>query len=160
MMAAKDFTHVNPQGKVNMVDVGGKLITSREAIAEGFISLPEEVSSKFMDGDINTAKGPVFQTAILAGIMAVKRTSELIPLCHNLPLTKCDISIQAVQNGLQIQAHVRCDGKTGVEMEALTGVSVAALTVYDMCKSFGHDMQIGNIKLVSKKGGKRDFDGR
>jgi cyclic pyranopterin monophosphate synthase len=110
--------------------------------------------------EIHTKKGPVFQTAILAGIMAAKRTSDLIPLCHPLQLNKCDVNIKVVESKVVVNCTVSCNGKTGVEMEALTGASIASLTIYDMCKAFGHTIRIEETKLIQKSGGKNDFDNR
>ena len=141
-----------------MVDVSAKDITTRLAAAKSVVSLPAEVLDIIENDEIHTKKGPVFQTAILAGIMGAKKTSDLIPLCHPLPLSKCDIDISI--NGdrkVIILAEVKTTGKTGVEMEALTAASVAALTIYDMCKAFSHDIVIESIQLQSKSGGKRDF---
>ena len=143
-----------------MVDVGAKDITQRIATAVSTIQLPQEVVSKFTENEIVTKKGPVFQTAILAGIMAAKKTSDLIPLCHPLQLNKCDVSVELEADLVKINCTVGCNGKTGVEMEALTGASVAALTIYDMCKAFGHNMVIKETKLIQKSGGKNDFDDR
>lgn len=141
-----------------MVDVGNKQVTKRTAIAESTITLPQEVMALLRDDEISTKKGPVFQTAILAGIMAAKRTSELMPLCHPLALNKCDVNIGVVDGRVVVRCTVSCNGKTGVEMEALTGASVAALTIYDMCKAFSHDIVIERTQLVSKSGGKSDFN--
>jgi len=158
-MAKKDFTHINSDGQVHMVDVGEKEITKRMAIARSFISLPSEILEGLDNKkDLQTKKGPVFHTAALAGIMAVKKTSDLIPLCHPLPVTKCDVKLTPHEDGIEIICTVSCTGKTGVEMEALTGASIAALTVYDMCKSFGHDMEIRETKLLTKTGGKSDYN--
>ena len=140
-----------------MVDVGQKEDTRRSAIARTYIKLPTEILQHLQDNELNTKKGPVFQTASLAGIMAAKNTSQLIPLCHPLSLDKCDVEIIANEGGAVIQCEVSTHGKTGVEMEALTGASVAALTIYDMCKSFGHEMIITETKLISKTGGKSDY---
>ena len=153
-----DFTHLDDQGKPKMVDVGGKDITQRIAVAQSKVLLPQQVIALFNNNDITTKKGPVFQTAILAGIMAAKRTSELIPLCHPLALNKCDVNIELNNDVVEIQCEVRCSGKTGVEMEALTGASVAALTIYDMCKAFSHDIVIEQTRLIKKSGGKSDFE--
>ena len=129
-------------------------------MAESLVKLTPEIVAVLEDGEINTKKGPVFQTAILAGIMAAKKTSEIIPLCHPLPLTKCEIDISITENHtVRIECTAKVDGKTGVEMEALTGASVAALTVYDMCKAFSHDIVILETKLVHKSGGKSEFNG-
>lgn len=152
------FTHLDSENQPSMVDVGGKSPTRREATAQALVRLPIEVSSLFHDGDIHGRKGPVFQTAIIAGIMAAKKTSELIPLCHPLPLDDCKIHIHlnADQDAV-IECRVSCHHKTGVEMEALTGASVAALTLYDMCKAISHHIVIGEIRLLEKTGGKADF---
>jgi cyclic pyranopterin monophosphate synthase len=153
-----DFTHIDEQGKIKMVDVGEKKITHRVAKARSIVHLPDEVLAKMSDGDIQTKKGSVFQTAIIAGILAANKTGELIPLCHPLGLENCDITIQLnEQNELIIDCTTSITAKTGVEMEALTGASVAALTVYDMCKALSHDIVIKEIKLMEKIGGKNDF---
>jgi len=148
---------VDSQGNPTMVDVGGKKITARRAVAKSLVVLNDEILEHLTFDEIHTKKGPVFQTAITAGIMAVKRTSDLIPLCHPLLLENCQVTI-AVEG---IQAEVTCTvslmGKTGVEMEALTGASVAALTIYDMCKAFSHDIVIKDTRLYEKTGGKNDF---
>lgn len=141
-----------------MVNVGDKAVTKRKAIARGELFLGDEIMSHFSNDEINTKKGPVFQTAIIAGIQAVKKTSELIPMCHPLMINGVDISIESIDNeSVQVLCSVEMDGKTGVEMEALTGVSVACLTIYDMCKALSHQMVIKEIKLVEKTGGKSDF---
>lgn len=141
-----------------MVNVGDKAVTKRKAIARGVLFLGDEIMSHFSNDEINTKKGPVFQTAIIAGIQAVKKTSELIPMCHPLMINGVDISIESIDNeSVQVLCSVEMDGKTGVEMEALTGVSVACLTIYDMCKALSHQMVIKEIKLVEKTGGKSDF---
>ncbi len=141
-----------------MVDVSVKQVTHRTATARSIISLPAEVLEHLTNDDIQTKKGPVFQTAIIAGIMAAKKTGDLIPLCHPLGLDNCKINI-----GLNEKQEVVIDctaiitAKTGVEMEALVGASIAALTVYDMCKAMSHDIIIKETKLIEKSGGKRDF---
>jgi cyclic pyranopterin phosphate synthase len=141
-----------------MVDVGDKTATERRAHARTIVQLPPEVLEKLVDGDIQSAKGPVFQTAIIAGTMAVKKTSELIPFCHPLPIEQCKITIAAdEQQRIVIDCTVRVHHKTGVEMEALTGASVAALAIYDMCKGLSHDIVIESTQLIEKTGGKRDF---
>ena len=153
-----EFTHIDEQGKVKMVDVGEKKISHRVAKARSIVHLPDEVLVKMIDGDIQTKKGSVFQTAIIAGIMAAKKTGELIPLCHPLGLENCDITIQLNgENELVIDCTTSITAKTGIEMEALTGASVAALTVYDMCKALSHDIVIKETKLMEKTGGKNDF---
>ncbi len=152
------FTHLDEQNKAKLVDVAQKEISSRIARAQSLVRLTPEILYAFNDGDINSKKGPVFQTARLAGIMAAKKTSDLIPLCHPLSINKCDVDIRLNEMELvEINCTVSCLGKTGVEMEALTGASIAALTIYDMCKAFSHDIEIVETKLIEKKGGKRDF---
>ncbi|MBX7109457.1 MAG: cyclic pyranopterin monophosphate synthase MoaC [Chitinophagales bacterium] len=154
----KDFTHLDEDGKVKMVDVGEKQVSRRVAVAQSVVVLPAAIAAKFSDGDIRTKKGSVFQTAILAGIMAAKKTAALIPLCHPLSLENCNITIQMRNtNELVIECTTAITAKTGVEMEALTGASVAALTVYDMCKAMSHHIVIKETKLLSKTGGKNDF---
>ena len=142
-----------------MVDVSDKSITQRTAIAESIVQLPHEIVDLLKHDDISTKKGPVFQTAILAGIMAIKKTSELIPLCHPLPITKSDIHITVADDRqVVIICEVKVEGKTGVEMEALTGASVAALTIYDMCKGFSQNILIKATRLIKKTGGKSDYE--
>ena len=153
-----DLTHLDDSGTPRMVDVGNKEISIRTAIAESKIILGEEIISLFKDDELHTKKGPVFQTAIIAGIMATKKTHDLIPMCHPLSLDHCSITITILNDSdALIQCTVKTEGKTGVEMEALTGASVAALTVYDMCKSISKSIVIKETKLLSKTGGKSDF---
>ena len=147
-----DFTHFNDAGDPHMVDVGDKSVTTRRAVASGQISMTDQTLAMIRDG--GHKKGDVIQVAQLAGIMAAKKTPDLIPLCHPLSLSHVNVDITLIENGLEITAECRLDGKTGVEMEALTAVSVAALTVYDMCKAVDKAMVIGPIKLVHKSGGK------
>lgn len=155
----KDFTHLSPEGNPKMVDVGEKQITTRIATARATMMLEEDILKKLEEQDIQTKKGPVFQTAILAGIMGSKKTSDLIPLCHPLPLDKCDVQIHINEaREVIIDCTAKTTGKTGVEMEALTGASVAALTIYDMCKGFSHNILIKEIKLMKKTGGKSDYE--
>ena len=142
-----------------MVDVTEKKVTTRTAVAQTIMILGEDVIESLKDNNFSTKKGPVFQTAIVAGNMAVKKTSELIPLCHPLAIGKVQIDIDLNdKDEVVIECMVKVEGKTGVEMEALTGCSVAALTVYDMVKSFSHDILIKETKLISKTGGKSDFN--
>jgi cyclic pyranopterin monophosphate synthase len=152
------FSHLDTAGNPTMVDVSEKKITQRIAHARALVVLPEEVLAQFENGEIQTQKGAVFQTAILAGIMGAKKTSDLIPLCHPVGLENCKVNITLNENlEVVIDCITMVSGKTGVEMEALTGASVAALTIYDMCKAFSHDIVIKEIKLMGKSGGKRDF---
>ncbi len=142
-----------------MVDVGDKPVTKRTAHAVAVVSLPAELAALLRDGDIATKKGPIFQTASLAGVMGAKQTSSLIPLCHPLPLEDCQIEITPSADGREVAVHcrVRTEAKTGVEMEALTGASVAALTLYDMGKAVSHGIVIREIRLLEKTGGKQDY---
>ncbi len=140
-----------------MVDVGGKVPTTRTATARSIVRLGEAILAHLTDGDIQTRKGPVFQTARIAGTMAAKRTDSLIPLCHSLGLERCSFEIRTQGPDVYIECTVAVTGKTGVEMEALVGVSVAALTIYDMCKALSHDIVIRETRLLEKTGGKRDF---
>ncbi|MEO8885996.1 MAG: cyclic pyranopterin monophosphate synthase MoaC [Mucilaginibacter sp.] len=152
------FTHLDNTGRATMVDVGEKAITRRTATARSIVHLPDEVLTQLADGDLQTKKGSVFQTAIIAGIMAAKKTGDLIPLCHPLGLENCNITIQFnEEREVVINCTVSITAKTGIEMEALVGASVAALTIYDMCKALSHDIVIKETKLVEKTGGKRDF---
>ncbi len=158
MSEQNQFTHLDQSGKVKMVNVGSKQATQRYAKARAIVQVSDEILAQFQDQDIQTKKGPVFQTAIIAGIMGAKKTGELIPLCHPLGLDNCNVSIQInEQNQIEIVCEASLFAKTGVEMEAMTGASIAALTIYDMCKAFSHDITIGSIQLIEKTGGKRDF---
>lgn len=152
------FTHLDAEGNPNMVDVGTKKVSRRTARARSIVVLGNEIMDQLEGQELHTKKGPVFQTAILAGIMASKKTGELIPLCHPLGLDNCEVHIQVnEQREVVIDCTARITAKTGVEMEALTGATVAALTVYDMCKAFSHDIVIKETKLMEKTGGKQDF---
>ena len=152
------LTHIDSSGQVTMVDVTTKAVTSRSATAQSIVQLPNEVLAQLVDGDVQTKKGSVFQIAIIAGIMAAKKTGELIPLCHPLGLDNCNINIRLNdQNEAVINCTAVITAKTGVEMEALVGASLAALTIYDMCKALSHDIVIKETKLIEKTGGKRDF---
>jgi cyclic pyranopterin monophosphate synthase len=154
-----DFTHLDKKGKPVMVDVSKKKISQRTATARSIVLLPDGVSDKLTNGDIQTTKGAVFQTAIIAGIMAAKKTGELIPLCHPLGLDNCNIEIYLnSRNEVIVDCTASVAAKTGVEMEALVGASVAALTVYDMCKAFSHEIIIKETKLMKKTGGKQNFE--
>lgn len=156
----KTLSHVDAKGRPGMVDVAAKAVTLRIARAEAEVALPAAVRKLFSRGEVRSAKGPVFQTAILAGTMAAKRTSELIPLCHPLALEGCRIEIKLRGTVAHVACEVRIQHKTGVEMEALTGASVAALTIYDMCKALSHDIEIRRVRLVEKRGGKSDYTKR
>ena len=151
------LTHVSSDGRPTMVDVGDKTVTARSAVAESRVRLPPAVARALAEAGFATAKGPVFHTAIIAGTMAAKRTHELIPFCHPLGLEKCRIEIVADGDDLVIRCEVGVHHRTGVEMEALTGASVAALTVYDMCKALSHDIVIDGTRLVAKHGGRSDY---
>lgn len=152
------LSHIDQDNQPTMVDVSHKNATDREAHARTIVEFPDAIADRFVDGDIHTAKGPVFATAIVAGVMASKKTHELIPFCHSLGLDNCKITIEMDdKRRAVINCHCKVHHKTGVEMEALTGASIAALTVYDMCKALSHDIVIGQTRLVSKTGGKKDF---
>ncbi len=151
------LSHVDAANRPTMVDVGDKSATDRTAIARSIVELPAPVLA-VLDGDeIATKKGPVFATAIIAGVMAAKKTHELIPFCHPLGLDSCKIDITVDGEQAVIDCSCRVHHKTGVEMEALTGASVAALTIYDMCKALSHDIVIRETRLIAKTGGKQDF---
>jgi cyclic pyranopterin monophosphate synthase len=153
-----ELTHIDAQNRPTMVDVGGKEVTPRAAVAEARIALPPAVAQALAGTGHRTKKGPVFDTAIVAGVMAAKRTHELIPFCHPVPIDGCSIQIEDAGEGeIVIRCRVSVQHRTGVEMEALTGASVAALTVYDMCKALSHDIEIRGVRLISKTGGKQDF---
>ncbi len=153
-----DFTHINEQGKATMVDVGEKMPTKRTATARSIVSVPLLVLEKLTNGDIQTKKGAVFQTAIIAGIMGAKKTGELIPLCHPIGMDNCKIDISINDNSeIEILCTATVTAKTGIEMEALTGATIAALTIYDMCKAMSHDIVIKETMLIEKTGGKSDF---
>ena len=146
------LTHIDETGRANMVDVSDKVVTSREALAEGFVAMAPETLALALSGDAK--KGDVRATAEIAGIMAAKKTSDLIPLCHPLALTKVEVRVEPGEGGLGVTARVRTSGQTGVEMEALTAVSVACLTIYDMLKAADKAMTLGPIRLMEKSGGK------
>ena len=153
-----DFSHINTKGSPKMVNVSDKKITKRTAIAKATMFLGNEIIAKFENDDLKTKKGPVFQTAIIAGIQAVKKTSELIPMCHPLLINGVDIDINILdKENIEVLCKVTIEGKTGVEMEALTGVNIACLTIYDMCKSISQKMVIKEVKLLEKTGGKSDI---
>ena len=150
------LSHVDAAGRPRMVDVGGKRVTARTAEACAIVRFPIAVADALRAGGMRAKKGPVIDTAIIAGTLAAKRTHELIPFCHPLALERCDIAIDFVSaNELAVHAVVAVTHKTGVEMEALTAASIAALTVYDMCKALSHEIVIADLRLVEKSGGKR-----
>ena len=154
------LSHISEDGtRPNMVDVGNKKSSRRTAWARAEILLPQNVLDALQTGgdELTTKKGPVFSTATIAGVMAAKKTSDLIPFCHPLPLENCDLEIQLKDRTVLVDCRVGVHHKTGVEMEALTGASAAALCVYDMCKALSHDITIRNVRLMEKTGGKRDF---
>jgi cyclic pyranopterin phosphate synthase len=151
------FSHLDSNNQPTMVDVSDKVATARTAHAQARVFLPPEVRVALLDGEIQTKKGPVFQTAIIGGTMAAKRTHELIPFCHPLGLESCKIAVEVQGDAAVVDCRVRVHHKTGVEMEALTGASVAALTIYDMCKALSHDMVVSDLRLLSKTGGKSDY---
>ena len=153
-MTDKSLTHLNERGEAHMVDVGAKDVTERVAVAEGFVSMQPETLELIERGDAK--KGDVLATARIAGIMAAKRTHELIPLCHPLALSNAGVEFDSSQDpaGIKVTATVKVSGKTGVEMEALTAVSVACLTIYDMVKAVDRGMRFSNVRLVEKSGGR------
>lgn len=146
------LTHLDDTGAAHMVDIGGKAVTAREAVARGRITMSAEAAAAIRDGSVK--KGDVLATARIAGIMAAKKTSELIPLCHPLPLTRVAIDLDLDDTGVTATATAATEGKTGVEMEALTAVSVTLLTLYDMAKALDKGMVLSNIRLITKTGGK------
>jgi cyclic pyranopterin monophosphate synthase len=151
------LTHIDTQGLPRMVDVGAKAATPRRATAQAIVRFPPQVALALRDASMRAKKGPIIETAIIAGTMAVKRTHELIPFCHPLAIESCDFSVEfASPSELTIRCVVAITHKTGVEMEALTGATVAALTVYDMCKALSHEIVIAEVRLLEKSGGKRD----
>ena len=152
------LTHIDASGRPAMVDVSGKAVTAREAVAECRVRFPAAVAAELRKSDLRSAKGGIVDTAVIAGTMAVKRTHELIPFCHPLPIDGVKLAIDwHGERELRIECTVKTVHRTGVEMEALTGATVAALTVYDMCKALSHAIVIGPAKLAGKRGGKRDF---
>lgn len=151
------LTHLDPDGRPAMVDVSAKAVTARAAHAECRVKFPPAIAAQLRDNGLKSAKGGIVDTAIIAGTMAVKKTHELIPFCHPLPIDGCRFTIDWCDaRTLRITCTVRTTHRTGVEMEALTGATVAALTVYDMCKALSHAIVIGPAKLLGKRGGKRD----
>ncbi len=151
------FTHLDSEQRPAMVDVSGKDATRRTATAEARVHFPADVAAALRDAGLRSPKGPVFDTAIVAGVMGAKRTHELIPFCHPLALENCRIGIELEGDTAVIRCTVSVHHKTGVEMEALTGAGIAALTIYDMCKALSHGIVIGDLRLLAKDGGKRDY---
>ena len=156
-MKSKKFSHISDSGLPQMVDVSAKGISKRVARAQAKVHLGKEIMKLLNNKELVTKKGPVFQTAIIAGVMAAKKTHELIPMCHPLALEDCQVRISTKGDVAILDTEVSITSKTGVEMEALTAASVAALTIYDMCKALSHDIVIEEIKLIEKTGGKSDF---
>jgi cyclic pyranopterin monophosphate synthase len=156
-MSNKKLTHIDAAGNPAMVDVSEKNITRRTASAQAIVAPGRAILDLIRNDELITKKGPVFQTAIIAGVMGAKQTSSLIPFCHPVGLDDCQIRIQVKNEKIIIEGFAKVEGKTGIEMEALTAVSIAALTVYDMCKALSHDIVVEEIKLMSKTGGKKDF---
>ena len=153
------FSHLDAQNRPAMVNVGDKPVTRRTAHAIALVTLPDALAALLRDGEIATKKGPIFQTAALAGVMGAKKTSDLIPLCHPLALDDCQIEIKPDPSRGEIAIHCRVQthAKTGVEMEALAGATVAALTFYDMAKAVSHGIVIKDVRLLEKTGGKSDY---
>ncbi|MEO0007171.1 MAG: hypothetical protein RJA20_1367 [Bacteroidota bacterium] len=153
-----ELSHINADGQAEMVNVSQKHATLRSARARAIVTLPDEVLAVLAgNGRLSSPKGDVFQVAVLAGIMAAKKTGDLIPLCHPLGLDHCHLDIQLIDNDVIIDCSASLFARTGVEMEAMTGASIAALTIYDMCKAVSHDIVVREIRLMEKTGGKRDF---
>ena len=148
------FSHIDAGARPTMVDVGDKSVSKRTATAETRVWFPAEVAQALRAQDFSTSKGPVFHTAIIAGTMAAKRTHELIPFCHPLGIENCKVTVEMVGDAALVRCTVSVHHKTGVEMEALTGVTIAALTIYDMCKALSHGIEIGPTRLLAKSGGR------
>ena len=159
-MKRKKLSHLDASNRPRMVDVGGKKVTARSATAQALVRFPPEVARALREGGMRAKKGPVIDTAIIAGTLAAKRTHELIPFCHPLMIERCALSGEFVsETELAIHCEVAVSHKTGVEMEALTAASVAALTVYDMCKALSHEIVIAEVRLLQKSGGRREVRG-
>jgi cyclic pyranopterin phosphate synthase len=151
------LSHIDESNRASMVDVSAKDVTARSATAEAIVHVNEAVAAQFDGKELVSKKGPVFQTAILAGIMGAKQTSNLIPLCHPLPLDSVKIDIEFANQTATIRCTAKTTGKTGVEMEALTGANIAALTLYDMCKALDKGITIQSVRVLVKSGGKSDY---
>lgn len=156
-MKENKLTHIDKSGNPRMVDVSDKQVTKRTASARSRIAVDNNILNLLKNDEIHTKKGPVFHTSIIAGVMAAKKTADIIPFCHPVALDDCQVNIHVEQNEIVIDCTATTTGKTGVEMEALTGASAAALTFYDMCKALSHDIIIKDTRLMSKTGGKKDF---
>ncbi|MBU2913682.1 cyclic pyranopterin monophosphate synthase MoaC [Reichenbachiella agariperforans] len=156
-MEKSGLSHIDDNNAPAMVNVGEKKVTHRSATARSIVVVSDEILALIEDGDIQSKKGPVFHTAIIAGTMAAKKTGELIPLCHPIGMDGCDIEIKVDHKEIVIRCTCSVTAKTGIEMEALTGASIAALTIYDMCKAMSHDIVIRETRLIAKTGGKKDF---
>jgi cyclic pyranopterin monophosphate synthase len=157
-MGARKLTHLNARNRPAMVAIGAKAVTQRVALAEARLRLPRAVGAALRASGHRTKKGPVFDTAVIAGVLAAKRTHELIPFCHPLGIENCAIEIEHKSSSeIVVRCRVSVHHRTGVEMEALTGATIAALTIYDMCKALSHDIQIAGVRLLEKTGGQRPF---
>jgi cyclic pyranopterin phosphate synthase len=156
-MKNNKFSHVDASGNPAMVDVSVKKITARTAKAQAIVNVGTAIIGQIKNNELITKKGPVFQTAIIAGVLGAKKTSDLIPFCHPLMIEDCQVKITHDKMRVIISTEAKLTGKTGVEMEALTAATVAALTIYDMCKALSHDITIEEVKLMEKQGGKKDF---
>lgn len=156
---SKKLTHLSKNNQPTMVNVSQKTPSLRTATARSFITISDDLSEHLTDGELNSPKGPVFQTAIIAGTMGAKKTGDLIPFCHPIGIESCDITVEFIAK-TKIQVICTCSvfDKTGIEMEALTGASLAALTIYDMCKAFGSEMSIDDTRLINKSGGKKNYE--
>lgn len=153
----QSLSHIDTQGDPGMVDITAKTPTKRRAVAEACVEFPSDVLEELRQNQWQSAKGGIWQTAVIAGTQAVKRTSDLIPFCHPLPIEKCRFTMIEIDTGISLNCEVSVTHKTGVEMEALTGASIAALTIIDMCKALSSDIRIKSIRLREKTGGKRDI---
>lgn len=151
------LTHIDEKNQPTMVDVSAKNTGERIAVAESRVLLGAKIISLIENKELNTKKGPVFQTAIIAGTMGAKKTADLIPFCHTIGLDSCKLTIDIEKDVAVVQCEVKVTAKTGVEMEAITGASIAAITIYDMCKALSHEIEITSTRLLKKTGGKRDF---
>lgn len=156
-MKKKKLSHIDAAGNPAMVNVSEKKITRRTALAKAVVNVGPEIMSQIRNNELITKKGPVFQTAIIAGVMGAKKTATLIPFCHPLSLEDCQVTIYTDETSIIIESSTLLHAKTGVEMEALTAASIAALTIYDMCKALSHNIIIQEIKLMQKTGGKKNF---